>query len=234
MVVHIISVGLTGFYFYLAKPASDLFSWHPVCMSMAFVLLMLQAIMIFSPESSLTPTSPRPDKVQLHWILHAFGMASAVFGFLSVYFNKEIAGRKHFTTWHSKFGLAALVGALIAILGGILAKYNHKFKSYIKPINMKLYHATIGMIIFLLAMIAVSLATYSNYFHNRMKNTPWVGRLCLWAPIILAVCVARQVTQSYLPRILVTKDSAIDAKAKVVQAKVDAKIVKKNKVKQGE
>ena len=101
MVVHIISVGLTGFYFYLAKPASDLFSWHPVCMSMAFVLLMLQAIMIFSPESSLTPTSPRPDKVQLHWILHAFGMASAVFGFLSVYFNKELNGRKHFTTWHS-------------------------------------------------------------------------------------------------------------------------------------
>jgi len=90
------------------------------------------------------------------------------------------------------------------------------------------------MIIFLLAMIAVSLATYSNYFHNRMKNTPWVGRLCLWAPIILAVCVARQVTQSYLPRILVTKDSAIDAKAKVIQAKVDAKIGKKNKVKQGE
>ena len=85
-----------------------------------------------------------------------------------------------------KFGLAALIGALIAILGGILAKYNLKFKSYIKPINMKLYHATIGMIIFLLAMIAVSLATYSNYFHNRMKNTPWVGRLCLWAPIILA------------------------------------------------
>ena len=48
------------------------------------------------------------------------------------------------------------------------------------------------------------------------------------------VCVARQVTQSYLPRILVTKDSAIDAKAKVIQAKVDAKIGKKNKVKQGE
>ena len=65
MVVHIISVGLTGFYFYLAKPASDLFSWHPVCMSMAFVLLMLQAIMIFSTESSLTPTSPRPDKIQV-------------------------------------------------------------------------------------------------------------------------------------------------------------------------
>ena len=60
MVVHLISVALTGFYFYLANPGSDLFSWHPVCMSLGFVLLLLQAIVIFSPESSLTPNSPRP------------------------------------------------------------------------------------------------------------------------------------------------------------------------------
>ena len=53
------------------------------------------------------------------------------------------------------------------------------------------------------------------------------------SPIILAVCVARQVTQSYLPRLLVPKDSAIDAKAKVVQAKVDAKL-KKEKVRKEE
>ena len=59
MVVHIISIALTGFYFYLANPGSDLFSWHPVCMSTAFVLLLLQAIVIFSNESSLTPNSPR-------------------------------------------------------------------------------------------------------------------------------------------------------------------------------
>merc|ERR1712223_949591 len=141
MVVHIISVGLTGFYFYLAKPASDLFSWHPVCMSMAFVLLMLQAIMIFSTESSLTPTSPRPDKIQLHWILHAFGMASAVFGFLSVYFNKELNGRKHFTTWHSRFGLVTMMGMFLAALGGLVAKYGHKLRNFVKPIHLKLYHA---------------------------------------------------------------------------------------------
>ena len=55
------------------------------------------------------------------------------------------------------------------------------------------------------------------------------------SPIILAVCVARQVTQSYLPRLLVPKDSAIDAKAKVVQAKVDAKLnLKKEKVRKEE
>ena len=65
MVVHLISVALTGFYFYLANPGSDLFSWHPVCMSLGFVLLLLQAIVIFSPESSLTPNSPRPVSIVL-------------------------------------------------------------------------------------------------------------------------------------------------------------------------
>lgn len=107
-----------------------------------------------------------------------------------------------------------------------MAKYSHKFRNYIKPLNLKLYHATGGMIIFLLAMATVALATYSNWFHNRMGKYPWVGRICLWAPIILAVCIARQVTQSYLPRILTPRDSAIDSKAKAVQAKIDAKIKK--------
>ena len=69
MVVHIISVALTGFYFYLANPGSDLFSWHPVCMSIGFVLLLLQAIVLFSPESSLFPTTP---KQVLSTILYSF------------------------------------------------------------------------------------------------------------------------------------------------------------------
>lgn len=38
--------------------------------------------------------------------------------------------------------------------------------------------------------------------------------------------MARQVTQSYLPRILKPRESALDAKAKTIQAKVEAKIKK--------
>ena len=60
MVVHIISVAFTGFMIYLSNPGSDLFSWHPTCMSVAFMLLLLQAIVLFSPESSLFPTTPKP------------------------------------------------------------------------------------------------------------------------------------------------------------------------------
>ena len=79
------------------------------------------------------------------------------------------------------------------------------------------------------SMVAVALATYSNYFHNRVGKMEYgavVGRICLWSPIVLAVCVARQVTQSYLPRMLKPRDSAIDAKVKKIEAKVEAKITK--------
>lgn len=230
MVVHILSIGLTGFYMYLSSPGTDLFSWHPTCMSVAFILLLLQAIVIFSPESSLTPSTPRPDKVQLHWILHCFGIVSALFGFGTVYLNKELNNRKHFTTWHGKVGLATLVGSLLTMLGGIMANYSVNLKKYIRPLNMKLYHATAGLLIFTLAMVACVLATYSNYFTKRVKIA-WLSRIIMWAPIVLAVCIARQVTQSYVPRVCVQKDSALDAKAKKVEEKIKAKLNKSTKSK---
>jgi hypothetical protein len=38
------------------------------------------------------------------------------------------------------------------------------FSKFIRPVNMKLYHATAGMIVFIVAMTTIALATYSNWF----------------------------------------------------------------------
>ena len=38
--------------------------------------------------------------------------------------NKEINKRKHFTTWHGKFGLATFVLLLGSVVGGVVNKYN--------------------------------------------------------------------------------------------------------------
>ena len=224
MVVHILSLAFTGFILYLSQPGSDLFSWHPTCMTIAFILLMLQAIVIFSPESSLFTTTPRAEKVQLHWILHLFGVVSALFGFFSVYVNKEVNNRKHFVSWHGKFGLATVVGMLCAVLGGLLAKYAMTFRNWVKPVNMKMYHATAGMLIFLLGMITITLANFSNWYKNRV--TGWVWRTAVFVPFVLAICIMRQVTQSYLPKVLKVKDSELDAKAKRIQERVEAKLKK--------
>ena len=82
MVFHLVTLGLTSLILYISSPGSDLFSWHPALMTIAFCLLMAQvgvcsnsyscsyscynqAIVIFSPESSLLASSTRSDKVCL-------------------------------------------------------------------------------------------------------------------------------------------------------------------------
>ena len=79
-------------------------------------------------------------------ILNLFAMLAAAGGFGAIYLNKEIAGKKHFTTWHGLFGLLTVIGVLLAAAGGLVAKYSLLVKNYIKPINVKLYHATWGML----------------------------------------------------------------------------------------
>ena len=73
-------------------------------------------------------------------------MLAAAGGFGAIYLNKEIAGKKHFTTWHGTFGLLTVIGVLLAAAGGLVAKYSLLVKNYMKPINVKLYHATGGML----------------------------------------------------------------------------------------
>lgn len=208
MVFHLVTVGLTAAILYIAQPGTDLFSWHPTLMAIAFSLLMAQAIVIFSPESSLLLSSSRSDKVQLHWILNTFSLLATAGGFGAIYLRKDLLGKEHFTTWHAKFGLAASIGVILAALGGLAAKYSSSLRNCAKPINIKLYHATGSLLVFGLAMTAMSLACYSAWFQKRVEGYLW--RCCFWAPIILLVCVARQVTQSFLPRVV--KPSTSQAK----------------------
>ena len=43
-------------------------------------------------------------------------------------------------------------------------------RRWVKPINLKLYHATGAMLVFMLAMATVALACYSNWFKNRVEG----------------------------------------------------------------
>ena len=72
-----------------------------------------------------------------------FGIAGS---FGAIYLNKTIAEKPHFTSWHSKFGLAAIGAVLLSAGLGVAAKYCTSLRNWVKPINMKLYHATIALL----------------------------------------------------------------------------------------
>lgn len=174
--------------------------------------------------------------------MNLFSIFGALGGFIAIYLNKEIVGKNHFTTWHGRFGLAAVVGMFVSALWGIGAKYSSTFRNYIKPINTKLYHATFGLIgrstlhsfstlyckmgggrsphdmrdlsgltfntnglisVFCLGMSAICLACYSAWFRRRVEGHLW--RIFFCTPIVLAVCMARQVGDTVLFGFFITR-----------------------------
>ena len=56
---------------------------------------------------------------------------------------------------------------------------------------MMLTNTTI-LLVFSLAMATICLACYSNWFRKRVDGYLW--RCVFWSPVILVVCVARQVS----------------------------------------
>ncbi len=65
---------------------------HWQCMFLSFwfqfALLMVQAILVFSSESSLLRSWQRKTKVRLHWVLMLSSFITASIGLATIYFNK--------------------------------------------------------------------------------------------------------------------------------------------------
>jgi uncharacterized protein YlxW (UPF0749 family) len=135
-----------------------------------------------------------------------------------------VSGKKHFTTWHGLLGLITVCGLTLAAVGGLVAKNAGSLRNWMRPTNTRALHATAGMLVFMCAVATLCLGCSTNWFKNRVS--PWVARFAFWAPIVMAVCVARQVTQAYMQKVLTPRESELDAKAKKIQEKIEAKLQK--------
>lgn len=175
-----------------------LFSWHPTFMSLAFSAVMAEAILVFSPESSILVRASRKTKVYFHWILQACSLTFAILGFGIIFYNKYAASKLHFTTWHGLFGLITTIYASVQCMAGIVLLYPNIAKNW-KLVQLKTYHATFGLLGFTLACSTVALGLYSNWFTKQVSGIVWT--FFLFCPLWLAMVVMNQVTNAYLPKI---------------------------------
>lgn len=108
---HLVALGFTIFVAVLARPGSSLFSWHPVLMSLAFSFLMTEALLVFSPESSLLRAFSRKARARCHWVLQLLALLCALLGLGLVILHKEQLGKAHLATRHGQAGLLAVLWA---------------------------------------------------------------------------------------------------------------------------
>ena len=63
--------------------------------------------------------------------------------------------------------------------------------------QLKVYHATFGLLGYTLACVTVALAMYSNFVTSFLGSYAWL--ICLLGPGVSALVIMNQVTNTYLP-----------------------------------
>ncbi|KAJ7999465.1 hypothetical protein DPEC_G00194710 [Dallia pectoralis] len=196
---HVTAVGLTVLISLLSRPGTSLFSWHPVCMSVAYLLCLTEGILVFSEGSAFCFKS-RNVKVRLHWLVQALVLLAAAVGVGFMIASKNRAQLPHLTCWHSILGVGTLAATVLQAACGVCLLFPKLLK--LSPPRLKLYHATCGLVVYLLATVTVVSAMFTDWFQGIVKGALWYAFLPL--PLFPALVIMNQITNAYLPRKKIT------------------------------
>ena len=197
MIAHLSATLFTAHILYCAVPGSTLFSWHPSLMAFGFGLIMLEAILLFSPDSSFCVMLNRKLKVRIHWTMQVISMISAWLGFIAIFTNKMKNNKSHFTSWHGTMGLITILYLTLQAVCGMALLYPTFAKKYNwKLVQLKVFHATFGLVGFMIASATMLLALYSNWAVANIQGFWWY--LYLFSITWCGLTVMNQVSNAYL------------------------------------
>lgn len=161
---------------------------------------MTEGILLFSPEGSPFCFKSRQGKVRLHWFCQALALVAATTGAAFILASKNVSERPHLVSWHSLLGLATLSATLFQMVTGVCLLFPKWLPKWlpVSPQRLKLYHATCGLLAYLLATATVMAAMFSDWFSASVRGAAWWAFLLL--PLFPAAVVMNQITNAYLPR----------------------------------
>lgn len=198
---HIVSLGLVVLTSILSRPGTSLFSWHPVCMSLGFGLCMTEGILLFSAEGSPFCFKSRKWKVRLHWFFQALLLICGATGLGFMVASKNIKEHQHLTSWHSLLGVSTMAATLLQAVCGVLLIFPKLISPRSFP-RLRLYHATCGLVAYLLATVTLMSAMFTDWFQASVSGIYWY--VFLFLPLFPALVVMNQITSAFLPKKKIT------------------------------
>ncbi|XP_041835837.1 cytochrome b561 domain-containing protein 1 isoform X2 [Melanotaenia boesemani] len=167
-------------------------------MSVAYCLCMTEGILLYSAEGSPFCFKSRKGKVRLHWLCQALVLIAAGTGLGFVVASKNVSELRHLVSWHSLLGSCTLAASLLQAACGVTLIFHKQLHLSSSLPRLKLYHATCGLVVYLLATVTVMSAMFSDWFQAMVKGVTWWAYLLL--PLFPALVVMNQITNAYLPR----------------------------------
>lgn len=163
---------------------------------------MTEGILLFSAEASPFCCKSWKFKVRLHWLCQALVLIAAATGLGFMVASKNVSERPHLVTWHSLLGIGTLAATVLQAACGICVMFPKLPCLSSSLPRLKLYHATCGLVVYLLATLTVVSAMFSDWFQATVKGVVWWAFLLL--PLFPALVVMNQITNAYLPRKKIT------------------------------
>ena len=157
---------------------------------------MAEAILVFSQESSLLRKAAHSTKVNSHVWGMVLALVCACIGVFAIWYNKELNNKPHMTSWHGTLGYATLVYVAVQCVAGVFVKYHGILAAYLKPVQLKMYHATSGLLLYSLVCLSLVLGMFSTWFSSNITGTSWWA--CAACPALLVLMAMNQITQRYL------------------------------------
>ncbi|NXY66210.1 C56D2 protein, partial [Callaeas wilsoni] len=197
---HLVALGFPAAVAVLARPGSSEGVWPvpiPLPSAPQFSFLMTEALLIFSPETSLLRSFSRKVRVRAHWALQLLALLCAFLGLGIITYNKHLNGKGHFVTWHGLTGLLAVLYAGGQCAGGVLLLYPKLMKNWTLA-KLKLYHATSGLVGYLLGCASLMLGMCSLWFTTTVTGASWY--LAMLCPLVTSLVIMNQVSNAYLYR----------------------------------
>ena len=158
---------------------------------------MTEAILVFSPSASPIWKLPHKTKGRFHWLLQGLSATCASLGLAAICYNKHLNGKPHFQSWHGLLGVVTVCCVALQSLAALPLIYTSLAKGW-SLAKLKRYHATCGLVVYLLGSASLYLGTCSGWFTDSVVGLTWyLAALC---PALCALSVMSQVTDAYMAK----------------------------------
>uniref|UniRef100_A0A3Q2P6N7 ascorbate ferrireductase (transmembrane) n=1 Tax=Fundulus heteroclitus TaxID=8078 RepID=A0A3Q2P6N7_FUNHE len=163
-----------------------------------YCLCMTEGILLFSAEGTIFCLKSRKNKIRFHWLCQALALIAAAVGLSFILASKNVSELPHLVSWHSLLGSCTLAASLLQAACGICVIFHNQLHLSPSSARLRLYHATCGLVVYLLSTATVMLAMFSDWFQATVKGVAW------WVfavvPLFPALVAMNQITNAYLPR----------------------------------
>lgn len=125
--------------------SNNLFSLHPALMSVAYLGLMSEGVVLAALFRHVDAGADRVAAIRQHATVQSASLASLLLGFFAIWRNKVLHNKHHFTSLHGKLGLltiglscaSLLMGALSFKALGLITSMSLKMQAQVKSLHRK-------------------------------------------------------------------------------------------------